>query len=269
MVAITDINANILSQQRYLPFGQVRTDTPPIPNSPITQTDLGFTGQRNLDTQGNVSLGLMDYHARMYDSYITQAFIQPDDIIPDYKNPQSLNRYAYALGNPIRYNDPSGHCADPVTAEICGAAAFAGPPGWVVIGVLLIVDVVIIAKIASDASQQSSDVATLKHPLVNKMKGEYIPPGLDDAERAAYREALHRYKDAWGIPAGVDIPHDILDKMAKDIKNGKKPVDAADDADEPPEADTEHHVGSKPQWNCEEQCLELQLKINHTLRTSV
>ena len=32
----------------------------------VTQTDLGYTGQRNLDAQQNAySLGLMDYNARL------------------------------------------------------------------------------------------------------------------------------------------------------------------------------------------------------------
>jgi hypothetical protein len=51
-------------QQRYLPLGQVRTDI-----GSLTQTDLGYTGQRNLDAQGNsFSLGLLDYYnTRFYD----------------------------------------------------------------------------------------------------------------------------------------------------------------------------------------------------------
>jgi hypothetical protein len=36
-------------------------------------------------------------------------FTQPDTIVPDPQNPQAWNRYAYALNNPIRYNDPTGH----------------------------------------------------------------------------------------------------------------------------------------------------------------
>jgi hypothetical protein len=38
----------------------------------------------------------------------TGRFFSPDPIIPDYQNPQSGNRYLYALANPILYTDPSG-----------------------------------------------------------------------------------------------------------------------------------------------------------------
>jgi hypothetical protein len=41
-------------------------------------------------------------------------FLQPDSVIPNPANPQSLNRFGYVLNNPIRFNDPTGHvCEDP------------------------------------------------------------------------------------------------------------------------------------------------------------
>jgi hypothetical protein len=39
-------------------------------------------------------------------------FISPDSIIPNPANPQAYNRFSYVLGNPINFNDPSGHDAD-------------------------------------------------------------------------------------------------------------------------------------------------------------
>jgi uncharacterized protein RhaS with RHS repeats len=55
----------------------------------------------------------MYYGARYYDP-VVGVFIQADTIVPQPGNPQSLNRYAYTLNNPLRYRDPSGHrvCAD-------------------------------------------------------------------------------------------------------------------------------------------------------------
>jgi len=50
------------------------------------------------------------YNARYYDSALGR-FIQADTIVPSPANPQSLNRYAYVLNNPLRYTDPTGHCA--------------------------------------------------------------------------------------------------------------------------------------------------------------
>jgi RHS repeat-associated protein len=107
VVAITNANGTSTSQQRYLPFGQVRTDIPSIPNSPITQTDFGYTGQRNVSG----GLGLMDYHARMYDALLGR-FVQPDTIMPG--GPQGLNRFSYVNNNPINATDPTGHvtCRD-------------------------------------------------------------------------------------------------------------------------------------------------------------
>ncbi len=71
----------------------------------ITQTDFGYTGQRN-----NAGIGWMDYNARYYSPSLNH-WVQPDTIIPNPGNPQDYNRYSYVRNNPIKYTDPSGHAA--------------------------------------------------------------------------------------------------------------------------------------------------------------
>jgi len=39
-------------------------------------------------------------------------FVSADTIVPEPGNPQSLNRYAYALNNPVKYTDPSGYLSE-------------------------------------------------------------------------------------------------------------------------------------------------------------
>ena len=46
-------------------------------------------------------------------------FIQPDTVIPNPSDPQSLNRFSYVQNNPIRYNDPSGHRACEGSGSVC------------------------------------------------------------------------------------------------------------------------------------------------------
>jgi hypothetical protein len=53
-------------------------------------------------------LGIYDYRARYYDPSIGR-FLSADTIVPNPGDPQSYNRYAYVLNNPMRYTDPTGH----------------------------------------------------------------------------------------------------------------------------------------------------------------
>jgi len=82
---------------RYYPYGGTRYTWGSTP------TSLRFTGQRE-----DAAIGLYFYNARYYDPYLGR-FISADTVVPNPGNPQSLNRYAYVLGNPLRLVDPSGH----------------------------------------------------------------------------------------------------------------------------------------------------------------
>jgi RHS repeat-associated protein len=98
---LMDINGNTSTgaNTRYYPFGEARFSTGPM------LTDKLFTSQREI-----TGLGIYHYGARFYSPKLGR-FISPDTIIPDPTNPQSWNRFSYTINNPIRYNDPDGHCA--------------------------------------------------------------------------------------------------------------------------------------------------------------
>ena len=91
-----------MAESRHYPYGGERW-TWPEDEGGTFPTDYRFTGQR-LDGYSNLYI----MGARWYDSYLNR-FLSPDTIIPQPGNPQSLNRYSYTLGNPLKYRDPSGH----------------------------------------------------------------------------------------------------------------------------------------------------------------
>ena len=94
--AITTNSSGVRSTEiRYMPWGTTRYT---YGSSPTT---FQYTGQR-IET----SLGLLFYNARFYDPSLAR-FIQADSIVPG--GVQGLDRYAYAINNPVKYTDPSGH----------------------------------------------------------------------------------------------------------------------------------------------------------------
>ena len=52
---------------------------------------------------------LLDYNARFY-SHLGR-FISADTVVPNSADAKSFDRYSYVTGNPIKYQDPSGHGA--------------------------------------------------------------------------------------------------------------------------------------------------------------
>jgi RHS repeat-associated protein len=111
---------NPLSRARERGEGETRY------TSGATPTDFRYTGQRFESL-----LGLHDYGARWYDSLLGR-WVQPDTIVPlESQGVQAWDRYAYANNNPVRYNDPTGHCLILCTALIGGAVgAIVGAVGY-------------------------------------------------------------------------------------------------------------------------------------------
>ncbi|MEZ4676905.1 MAG: RHS repeat-associated core domain-containing protein [Caldilineaceae bacterium] len=94
----TDPNAVADVRQGYCAYGRYRSGG-------ALPTDHKFTGQKI-----DAATGLYYYGARYYDRDIG-AFISPDTIVPEPGLVLDYNRYVYARGNALRYNDPTGHDA--------------------------------------------------------------------------------------------------------------------------------------------------------------
>ncbi len=102
-VYTTHDSGTFINEQGYYAYGKQRIGGA-IP------TDHKFTGQK-LD-----GTGLYYYNARYYDPELG-AFISPDTIVPDGGGGSDYNRYAYSRGNPLKFNDPSGHCVNATTTN--------------------------------------------------------------------------------------------------------------------------------------------------------
>jgi RHS repeat-associated protein len=109
---ITDAAGGMVARYDYLPFGQ------PFPSDQDAEPRRFGQLERTAGT-GNGSWTLLDYAlARHYHSQ-SGRFTTPDDpIFGDPFDPQSMNLYAYARNNPLRFV-ASGHVACPEDEPAC------------------------------------------------------------------------------------------------------------------------------------------------------
>ncbi|MDY7078585.1 MAG: RHS repeat-associated core domain-containing protein [Chloroflexota bacterium] len=96
----------VVARQLYHPYGEVRWQDGTLP------TDFGFTGQR-----GVPGVGLVFMHARYYHPALGR-WTQADTLVPDFGDPQSLNRYSWVRNQPLSRIDPTGHDDGPTDEEI-------------------------------------------------------------------------------------------------------------------------------------------------------
>jgi RHS repeat-associated protein len=103
---VTDGTGAVVVEHDYEPYGvEILPNAPTsMPTDALAGTHL-YTGQeRDGDT------GLDNFHFRSYASTMGR-FLSPDNLPGTPLNPQSFNLCAYVHGNPVNYNDPTGHWA--------------------------------------------------------------------------------------------------------------------------------------------------------------
>jgi len=92
-----------------LPYGndignprQTDCVVPPGGTSAADASEIHFTGKERDTESGN------DYFSARYYASSMGRFMSPDPMGGHYENPQTLNKYAYVINNPLTMTDPTG-----------------------------------------------------------------------------------------------------------------------------------------------------------------
>jgi RHS repeat-associated protein len=108
---ITDENGSVTSRHDFTPFGEE------ISAGMGSRTTSQFYGgaegirQKFTGQQRDEDAKLDYFNARHY-TYSIGRFMSADSFGGKISNPQTLNLYAYALNNPLKWVDPTGHFVD-------------------------------------------------------------------------------------------------------------------------------------------------------------
>lgn len=98
ILALTNASGTVTDTYGYSPYGLTAV------SNPLSTNPFRFGGQFGVMDEGN---GLHFMRARYYTAS-SGRFLSMDQLPGFLGNPQSLDRFAYALGNPVMNVDPSG-----------------------------------------------------------------------------------------------------------------------------------------------------------------
>lgn len=100
-IALTDVTGTVTDQFGYGPYGEA------LGHTGTSDTPFQFNGQFGVQTDPN---GLLYMRARYYNPAI-RRFVNQDVLFENIDPGISLNRFAFANGNPVSLMDPFGLCA--------------------------------------------------------------------------------------------------------------------------------------------------------------
>jgi len=116
----------VQSKVAYAPFGETYNEAGAASN------DRSFTGQEQDTVSGNAATGIYDFLFRKYDP-AAGRWLSPDPAgwdATDPNTPQSINRYAYLMNNPLNLIDLNGlwpiPCPQDTQTSVGGEGAGSG-----------------------------------------------------------------------------------------------------------------------------------------------
>jgi RHS repeat-associated protein len=95
---VTNAACEVVDRKDYEPYGvEIR------PATNLSGNTHQYTGHERDERSG------LDYMHYRYHAPNLGRFLKPDNVPGSLGIPQSWNLYAYAVGNPVNFNDPTGH----------------------------------------------------------------------------------------------------------------------------------------------------------------
>ncbi|MGH2641439.1 MAG: RHS repeat-associated core domain-containing protein, partial [Actinomycetota bacterium] len=124
VVGLTTTTGTVQGSRAFDPYGKPRSTTG-------ESSALGFQGAPT-----DASTGLVDMVTRHYLPNLGR-FITADQVFGNLMLPVSLNRFSYAVGNPVTFSDPDGMCANPKYCPAPTTSSQASAKKWYSTGATL------------------------------------------------------------------------------------------------------------------------------------
>ena|SRR3989338_3452000 len=191
---VTDSNGKMLENTTYTPYGEI------LSGGAVSRFDS--EGKEYSSYVGDYDFSFRKYKAEW------GLFTQPDTLIQNVYDPQSLNRYSFERNNPYNRVDPTGHFIQPLLQQALyqlsrlGAWFFGDP-------------VRVTRTVASNTIKvKESSIFSSPSPEKIQVEGTYVPP-----------EAQTSTSESTNFPSDEfteQVIKSILEKKQENKKNQEK-----------------------------------------------
>lgn len=171
----------VIETTQYEPYGKIISGG--------ATSKLDYEGEENDPTTG-----MIDFDARMVDPELGM-FMQPDTLIQNVYDPQSLNHYTFERNNPYRRIEVDGRYSKDIHYDVTYDAAIAG--GFSQTDAAVIAS----ANVNTDENLKTSPLnpfATMKYHYASREDAEArLADAIEAGDLQAFGQAMHTYQDTY------------------------------------------------------------------------